>query len=234
MLLEADQDGGGDLLPLRPDAAAHAAVAPKPARAPTSAAGRWSSAARPCRRGSPGRPSRAASTSSAATACPRPARSSPWRSSRLRCCEGDAERADRGPHQDRAADTAGGSARRRSRDERRAARRPEHGRGRGAGALADARATSRIRRLPRLLWQGGYLHTNDVGHIDPAGYLQITDRIKDVIKTGGEWISSLQIEDLDLAAPRRGRGGRDRRAGREMGRASARDRRAQERPGRQR
>ena len=47
-----------------------------------------------------------------------------------------------------------------------------------------------------ILWQGGYLHTNDVGHIDPAGYLQITDRIKDVIKTGGEWISSLQIEDL--------------------------------------
>jgi len=47
-----------------------------------------------------------------------------------------------------------------------------------------------------VLWQGGYLHTNDVGHINPAGYLQITDRIKDVIKTGGEWISSLEIEDI--------------------------------------
>lgn len=46
------------------------------------------------------------------------------------------------------------------------------------------------------LWQGGYLHTNDIGHINPAGYLQITDRIKDVIKTGGEWISSLEIEDI--------------------------------------
>jgi len=46
------------------------------------------------------------------------------------------------------------------------------------------------------LWRGGYLHTGDIGYIDPQGYLQITDRIKDVIKTGGEWISSLEIEDI--------------------------------------
>lgn len=46
------------------------------------------------------------------------------------------------------------------------------------------------------LWKGGYLHTQDIGFIDEEGYLQITDRIKDVIKTGGEWISSLQIEDI--------------------------------------
>jgi fatty-acyl-CoA synthase len=48
----------------------------------------------------------------------------------------------------------------------------------------------------RQLWAGGYLHTNDIGNIDAAGYLQVTDRIKDVIKSGGEWISSLQVEDL--------------------------------------
>ena len=36
----------------------------------------------------------------------------------------------------------------------------------------------------------------DIGHIDAAGWLQITDRMKDVIKTGGEWTSSLQIEDV--------------------------------------
>jgi fatty-acyl-CoA synthase len=46
------------------------------------------------------------------------------------------------------------------------------------------------------LWQGGYLHTNDIANMTPHGYLQITDRIKDVIKTGGEWISSLELEDI--------------------------------------
>jgi fatty-acyl-CoA synthase len=46
------------------------------------------------------------------------------------------------------------------------------------------------------LWRGGYLHTQDVARIDPSGYLQITDRVKDVIKTGGEWLSSLQLEQI--------------------------------------
>lgn len=46
------------------------------------------------------------------------------------------------------------------------------------------------------LWRGGYLHTGDIGNIDPRGYLQVTDRMKDVIRSGGEWISSLQLEDL--------------------------------------
>ncbi|MDB5393681.1 MAG: long-chain fatty acid--CoA ligase [Rhodospirillales bacterium] len=46
------------------------------------------------------------------------------------------------------------------------------------------------------LWAGGYLHTDDIGIIEPSGYLRIVDRMKDVIKTGGEWVSSAQIEDL--------------------------------------
>jgi acyl-CoA synthetase (AMP-forming)/AMP-acid ligase II len=46
------------------------------------------------------------------------------------------------------------------------------------------------------LWAGGWLHTGDIGFIDEYGYLQITDRLKDVIKTGGEWISSLALEDI--------------------------------------
>ena len=46
------------------------------------------------------------------------------------------------------------------------------------------------------LWKGGYLHTGDVGYMDDTGSLIITDRIKDIIKSGGEWISSLQIEDI--------------------------------------
>jgi fatty-acyl-CoA synthase len=48
------------------------------------------------------------------------------------------------------------------------------------------------------LWRGGWLHTGDVGVIDADGYLKIVDRIKDVVKTGGEWVSSLDIEDLIL------------------------------------
>jgi len=46
------------------------------------------------------------------------------------------------------------------------------------------------------LWRGGYLHTGDVGFIDETGSLQIIDRIKDVIKSGGEWLSSLELENI--------------------------------------
>ncbi len=46
------------------------------------------------------------------------------------------------------------------------------------------------------LWRNGWLHSGDVGYINNEGYLQITDRIKDVIKSGGEWISSLDLENL--------------------------------------
>ncbi len=46
------------------------------------------------------------------------------------------------------------------------------------------------------LWAHGWLHTGDVATIDGMGFIEIRDRIKDVIKTGGEWISSLELEDL--------------------------------------
>jgi fatty-acyl-CoA synthase len=46
------------------------------------------------------------------------------------------------------------------------------------------------------LWAGGYLHTQDVAVVSPDGSIQIVDRIKDVIKTGGEWVSSIEVESL--------------------------------------
>ncbi|WP_249582677.1 fatty acid--CoA ligase [Pseudomonas viridiflava] len=46
------------------------------------------------------------------------------------------------------------------------------------------------------MWAGGWMHTGDVATLDGMGFIDIRDRIKDVIKTGGEWISSLALEDL--------------------------------------
>ncbi len=46
----------------------------------------------------------------------------------------------------------------------------------------------------RELWHGGWLHTGDIAFIDAEGYIRITDRLKDVIKVGGEWISSQELE----------------------------------------
>ena len=50
-------------------------------------------------------------------------------------------------------------------------------------------------------FRDGWLRTGDVGTIDARGYLQITDRTKDVIKTGGEWISSVELENALMAHP---------------------------------
>ena len=57
------------------------------------------------------------------------------------------------------------------------------------GYLKDHKTSER-------LWEGGYLHTGDVAVRDELGYLRITDRSKDVIKVAGEWVSSLELEDL--------------------------------------
>ena len=46
------------------------------------------------------------------------------------------------------------------------------------------------------LWENGYMHTQDIAYIGKDGYFKVTDRLKDVIKSGGEWISSLEIETI--------------------------------------
>ncbi|SAL84684.1 AMP-binding protein [Caballeronia choica] len=51
------------------------------------------------------------------------------------------------------------------------------------------------------LWAGGYLHTQDIAVMHPDGFVQIVDRIKDVIKTGGEWVSSIEVERLISLVP---------------------------------
>ncbi|MFM9975691.1 MAG: long-chain-fatty-acid--CoA ligase [Beijerinckiaceae bacterium] len=52
-----------------------------------------------------------------------------------------------------------------------------------------------------ILDDNGFFDTGDVATIDPDGYMQITDRAKDVIKSGGEWISSIDIENLAMGHP---------------------------------
>ena len=48
----------------------------------------------------------------------------------------------------------------------------------------------------------GWLRTGDVGTIDPLGFVTLTDRAKDVIKSGGEWISSMELENASWRTPR--------------------------------
>jgi len=50
-------------------------------------------------------------------------------------------------------------------------------------------------------FRDGWLRTGDVGTIDPLGYVTLTDRAKDVIKSGGEWISSMELENFLMAHP---------------------------------
>src|SRR6202034_2351013 len=47
----------------------------------------------------------------------------------------------------------------------------------------------------------GWLRTGDVGTLDEAGFIRLTDRAKDVIKSGGEWISSMELENILMAHP---------------------------------
>jgi len=65
--------------------------------------------------------------------------------------------------------------------------------------LAVARAY--FKEASRVLDEEGFFDTGDVATIDPCGYMQITDRSKDVIKSGGEWISSIELENLAVGHP---------------------------------
>jgi acyl-CoA synthetase (AMP-forming)/AMP-acid ligase II len=53
----------------------------------------------------------------------------------------------------------------------------------------------------KILDENGFFDTGDVATIDPEGFMQITDRAKDVIKSGGEWISTIDIENMAVGHP---------------------------------
>jgi fatty-acyl-CoA synthase len=85
----------------------------------------------------------------------------------------------------------------------------------GAQPPHDGRAVGRLKvrgpYVARAYFKGdggdildadGFLDTGDVATIDPLGFMQITDRAKDLIKSGGEWISSIEIEDLVAGHPK--------------------------------
>ena len=61
------------------------------------------------------------------------------------------------------------------------------------GYFNDASASAEV------IENDGWFHTGDVATLDPDGYMQITDRRKDVIKSGGEWISSIDLENAAVA-----------------------------------
>ena len=65
-----------------------------------------------------------------------------------------------------------------------------------AGLLPGSEAASR-----EAFDAGGWLHTGDVATVNADGYMQIVDRRKDVIKSGGEWISSIEIENAAVGHP---------------------------------
>jgi fatty-acyl-CoA synthase len=58
-----------------------------------------------------------------------------------------------------------------------------------------------VPQAPDRFTADGWLRTGDVASIDPHGYIRITDRTKDLIKSGGEWISSVDMENLLMAHP---------------------------------
>ena len=83
---------------------------------------------------------------------------------------------------------------------------------------SSSRATgSSPRRRPTAL-DDGWFHTGDGGTIDDDGYVTITDRKKDVIISGGENVSSIEVEDALFQHPAVAEVARDRRARREVGR----------------
>jgi len=55
--------------------------------------------------------------------------------------------------------------------------------------------------LTEELWSGGWLHTKDLASVDEVGHIKIADRARDAVKSGGEWISTINLEDILMRHP---------------------------------
>ena len=84
-----------------------------------------------------------------------------------------------------------------------------------AGYYSDPEATAQAMR-------DGWFHTGDAAVVHPDGYVEIRDRLKDVIISGGENISSVEVEGVLAATSRRARGRNRRSAARAVGRGAPR------------
>ena len=79
---------------------------------------------------------------------------------------------------------------------------------RGDGRAGSARPVGRVRRITMLAEESdkwspdGWFRTGDVVTMDAHGYIKITDRIKDLVKSGGEWISSVDLENALVGHPK--------------------------------
>ncbi len=70
------------------------------------------------------------------------------------------------------------------------------------------------------LTAAGWFDTGDIGTLDANGYLVISDRAKDIIKSGGEWISTVELENIAIAHPGGAQRGGYRRPPSALGRAA--------------
>ena len=98
-------------------------------------------------------------------------------------------------------------------------RRRDDGRDRHARQQRHEGLLQRRRRRPPRRSRGGWFHSGDLGVMHPDGYVQLLDRAKDVVISGGENISTVEVEQALLATPRCGGRGH-RRARRQVGRAA--------------